>query len=33
MMASYRGHVDVVNLLLQLGASVDLQNKVNVQLF
>ena len=33
MMASYNGHVDVVNVLLQHGASVDLQNKVKIQLF
>ena len=28
MMASQNGHVDVVNVLLQHGASVRLQNKV-----
>ena len=28
MIASQNGHVDVVNVLLQHGASVDLQNKV-----
>ena len=30
MMASQNGHVDVVNVLLQHGASVHLQNKVNL---
>ena len=30
MIASYNGHVDVVNVLLQHGASVDLQNKVEL---
>ena len=28
MFASQNGHVDVVNMLLQNGARVDLQNKV-----
>ena len=28
MMASFNGHLDVVDTLLQHGASVDLQNKV-----
>ena len=28
MMASFKGHLDVVDTLLQHGASVDLQNKV-----
>ena len=30
MIASYNGHVDVVNVLLQHGASVHLQNKVKL---
>ena len=30
MIASYNGHVDVVNVLLQHGASVHLQNKVQL---
>ena len=30
MIASQNGHVDVVNVLLQHGASVDLQNKVKL---
>ena len=28
MMASFNGHLDVVDTLLQHGASVDLQNEV-----
>ena len=32
MIASQNGHVDVVNVLLQHGASVHLQNKVKMQL-
>ena len=28
MLASFNGHLDVVDTLLQHGASVDLQNKV-----
>ena len=30
MIASQNGHVDVVNVLLQHGASVHLQNKVKL---
>ena len=30
MVASQDGHVEVVNMLLQHGAKVDLQNKVHV---
>ena len=30
MIASYNGHVDVVNVLLQHGAGVHLQNKVKL---
>ena len=30
MIASHYGHVDVVNVLLQYGASVHLQNKVKL---
>ena len=30
MIASLNGHVDVVNVLLQHGASVHLQNKVRL---
>ena len=30
MAASQDGHVEVVNMLLQHGASVDLQNKVYI---
>ena len=30
MIASHNGHVDVVNVLLQHGASVHLQNKVKL---
>ena len=30
MVASHSGHVDVVNVLLQHGASVHLQNKVKL---
>ena len=30
MVASYNGHVDVVTVLLQHGASVDLQDKVKL---
>ena len=30
MYASQNGHVEVVNMLLQHGAKVDLQNKVHV---
>ena len=30
MIASQNGHVDVVNVLLQHGASVDLQNNVKL---
>ena len=32
MIASQNGHVDVVNVLLQHGSSVHLQNKVNLHL-
>ena len=32
MVASQNGHVDVVNVLLQHGASVNLQNKVNLHM-
>ena len=32
MIASQNGHVDVVNVVLQHGASVHLQNKVNLHL-
>ena len=32
MIASQNGHVDVVNVLLQHGASVHLQNKVKLYL-
>ena len=32
MIACYNGHVDVVNVLLQHGASVHLQNKVKLLL-
>ena len=30
MIASQNGHVEVVNRLLEHGASVDLQNKVHI---
>ena len=30
MTASWDGHVDMVNMLLQHGAKVDLQNKVYI---
>ena len=30
MIASHNGHVDVVNVLLQQGASLHLQNKVSL---
>ena len=30
MIASHNGHVDVVNVLLQYGASVNLKNKVKL---
>ena len=30
MVASQNGHVEVINMLLQHGAKVDLQNKVHV---
>ena len=30
MVASQNGHVEVINILLQRGARVDLQNKVHV---
>ena len=33
MIASQNGHIDVVNVLLQHGASVHLQNKVKLLLF
>ena len=33
MIACHNGHVDVVNVLLQHGASVHLQNKVKLSLF
>ena len=32
MIVSYNGHVDVVNVLLQHGASVHLQNEVELLL-
>ena len=32
MIASQNGHVDVVNVLLQYGASVDLVNKVKLHI-
>ena len=32
MIASHNGHVNVINVLLQHGASVHLQNKVNLDL-
>ena len=32
MLASQNGHVDVVNVLLQHGASVDLQDKVKLHM-
>ena len=33
MVASERGHVDVVNVFLKHGASVHFQNKVKMQFF
>ena len=33
MVASQNGHMDVVNVLLQHGANVHLQNKVKLWLF
>ena len=33
MIASQNGHVDVVNVLLQHGASIHLMNKVKIQMF